>query len=512
MARRSQYNDLEADMKTENTHKGAQMKLNSSRQTTGTLIVSQSILRLTTHYKTVVQVMVVALLLSSCTKNRETKFPQGTGENLLSISEFDGKEFDLVTEGEISELATSQTDKIKENNSSVKNYSIVKYKTTAELMDDTAFVGRKNHTYKIKYVLTNNFLKIYKLSTKQELSINELTSAENVDDQMMQVPLVGYPVTGYYNIERSRNDLNEETSALKEKQLETKSGASHFRINKQAKQVYKAIQKIDTFPANFFDGEWYYAETITATNYASQSNYGASLSQDKFGNNATKVKLIKSETGLNFINLNIDNDLKSTLDQRTENQVSVITIPASWKDYRQSDMGKDKGLNEEENTDLNWQQRKYVKIYLQQSKSALLAGADAEIQDMQLTPNYFSFTTLDKNTSMKFRHSFYKATKNTYVPKTYFADDRNKFGFFYSKQNSLSSAKNYYEKDVEKLYFVNRFDPKKKVIEFHLSDNSPKWSEPIAEKAAQAWNEAFRKAGLSSKIDSSQIDLFCRTT
>ncbi|MFZ3230531.1 MAG: zinc-dependent metalloprotease [Pseudobdellovibrio sp.] len=449
----------------------------------------------------VVKLIAVIAFATSCTKSRDAKFAYGTGENLMSIQDFDGKEFDLKTEDEISQLSLSKSDNVTSSSASVTQHSIVKYKTSAELMDSSPFVGKKNFTYKIRYELTDNYLKLYKVAAKKDLSLAELTYAIEGEKGTFKVPLLGYPITGYYKVTRDRNDLDEQTSKLIEKSETTKDSATHFKINRQGKELFKALQKIDTFPANFFDGDWYYSETVSALNYTSQSGYGTVLSLDQFGNDAAKVRLKKTETGLSFYNLNVDDKIAADLATRDENKVTVISIPAKWKSFKQSAKGRDTSMAEEEDNSLVWNSRQFVEVDLAGASSYLANSGNFEVRDMQIDDNYFSFTTLSKTSNEKIRHSFLKAAARNYTPKTYFAEDQSIFGFFHSKKNALSDTSDrYYEKDFNTLDLVNRYNPASEKIEFHLSDASPDWVMPVAVAAVDQWNKAFKKAGIKTEV------------
>lgn len=448
------------------------------------------------------QMSLIILALASCTKSRAPAFPDHEDDNLLSISAYDGKEFNLTTQGEVAKLNSSSSDKITSNTSQNQNYNIVKYSTDAKLMDSIPFVGKEKATYKIRYELTDSYLKVYKIAKKELISLQELTYAEKQSDGTLKVPLVGYPIVGYYQVKRSKNELNEETSTLKLKTELTKSTATHFKINLQGKEIFKAVSKINTFPADYFEGDWYYAETISALNYAqSKSGYGAMISSDQFGNEAGKVRFKKSENAVTFFNLNIDDKLLSTIQNRDENQGRALSIPAKWIQYKQSDKGTDKGMNEEEDQNPSWASRNFVQLDLDKSVSSILSGSDQnEIRDIQMTDDYFSFTTISSTNNMKVKHSLLRVKKSNYEPKVYYASDRNVFGFFFSIKNVVSTADRYNEKDYESLSLVNRYNPKAQKIEFRLSEQSPSWSVPIAEEAVRQWNEAFKNAGLTTEI------------
>lgn len=440
----------------------------------------------------------LAVSIQACTKTRTAQFAPGAGEDLLAISDFDGKEFSLLTESELSMQDTTASKQVSVSSSSMQQLSVVKYTTDATLLDSTAFVGKPKHKYTIRYVLTDNFLKIYKIAKKEDLSLNELAYAEDDSKSLLKVPLMGYPIKGYYTVERDRNDYNEQTTRLVERSKDKKDSATHFRFDRQGKQIFQAIQKIDTFPTAFFKGDWYYAETVVSTNYTDQSDYGNVFSRDSFGNAASKVRFKINSNGVQFYSLNVDPTLSSSLDSRDENKVSVLTIPAEFKDFKQAELGNDKALREEEDTKNPIANRGYVALKLNSAEDIFTSNTSdsaAEITDLQVDDNYFSFTTVTKKSSIKIRHSLMKAQNRNYKPKKYFAADQKTFGFFPTRVNYLQDRKDLYsESDINQFYFVNRFNPNLKEIKFYLSKNSPDWSRPIAVASVNEWNKAFAAA------------------
>ena len=108
--------------------------------------------------------LLIAVGLTACTKTREAKFSFGTGEDLLLISDYDQKEFELTTESTTESLKMTHGDKKITESQTAQEFSVVKYSTNSELMKEAPFVGREKTNYKIKYELTDQYLKVF-LST-----------------------------------------------------------------------------------------------------------------------------------------------------------------------------------------------------------------------------------------------------------------------------------------------------------------------------------------------------------
>ncbi len=85
-------------------------------------------------------------------------------------------------------------------------FSVVSYQVNdpfaKKLLGDTPIVGRSNAKYKGLIRVTDHYVKVYKVAKKEELPLNEVTYAEKISDSELAVPLVGYPITGQYTIER----------------------------------------------------------------------------------------------------------------------------------------------------------------------------------------------------------------------------------------------------------------------------------------------------------------------
>ena len=137
------------------------------------------------------QLSFVIAALASCTKSRPAAFNDYEDENLMSITSYDGKEFALTTEKEIAKLNSSNSDKVSSNTSKMQNFNIVKYQTDAKLLDSVPFTGKENSIYKIRYELTDSYLKVYKVAKRELISLQELSYAEKMTDGTLKVPLIG---------------------------------------------------------------------------------------------------------------------------------------------------------------------------------------------------------------------------------------------------------------------------------------------------------------------------------
>jgi len=231
------------------------------------------------------------------------------------------------------------------------------------------------------------------------------------------------------------------------------------------------------------------------------------LSSDLFGNEAGKVRLQKNEDGLNFINLNLDPKLQKTIQERSENQISVISIPGEWLSLKTAERGTSKALRQEIDNKVPWKEAKYIRVKLKSAKSALSLSGESNLKDLQLSRDFFSFVVSDADSKLQVRHSFMRYKDRNYQPKIYFRSDEKKFGFFFSQKASIQGPDKSNESDFEKDYLVNRFNPNNKKIVFHLSKGSPAWTEPAAKEAIAEWNRVFGSMGMEVSLSTDRKNL-----
>lgn len=451
--------------------------------------------------------VLVTVNMMACTKNRSDTFVQGAGENLKSVADYDGKVFDVETLGEITgnrELKLSTKSTKVATGESYKNWSFVpvKVNTKAELLADTPFIARPNDktSYKIKYQITNSYLVVLKLAKAKDLHPSEAVGAfkqENSD--LLGVPLVGYPISGFYNIDHVQSN-GEKTNKLMEKTILDKTGAKFFKINAAGKTIYKAQAKLDVIDKSYFSGEWYYAETVIATRPTATEGIGENINYDQDLNPANKIKFAFTENELRGYNTNVDDrlDLKKEVNQNT-----VINIPVEWKDYRATPKGsnKDFEMSEEENENIEWQKRNYAKLKFDKTATTFMRSNTLRLVDFEIDSNYFSYTVHEDSTGTRIKYSFLNTSgRKPYVKKLHLKDDFEKFGFFTTKKVEFNNFEKYKKSDFERNTFINRFNVANGEIKFYFTEESDDALVPTAAAVVEEWDKAFAKAGVPLKI------------
>jgi hypothetical protein len=185
--------------------------------------------------------IITTLVISGCTKKRDAELVYGADRDLYVISEFEGKQFNFET----SEI-TAASDSSKKYSQDT-NFGFVSYKSydPLKLVDGAKVIGKKQSQYKIQYLFEPNLLKVVKVSALEGLSREEKISAQELSKNQWSVPLVSYPIE-YYRTDNIRNDYNEKTSKLELIRLNSRTGASHFKIDLNGKRAASFLPKSAT--------------------------------------------------------------------------------------------------------------------------------------------------------------------------------------------------------------------------------------------------------------------------
>lgn len=457
------------------------------------------------HYQILLAALASTLLLACNGKNpltpqkRAESFSQGAGQNLLSISTFDQKTFELQTFEVIGKTVTTKADKVSSDGSTEFNaFDLVRYQTDAKLLGEIPFRGRPHHKYQIQYRLTENYLKIFKLGDEKDIPIQERGYAEKMSDGRLAVPLAGYPIRSYLTIENAKNDDNEKTHVLLEMPVNSKALGTHFKIDENAIEIFRSNEKVDIFPANFLNGDWYFSETITTAGDDSEAGdmVGFGLASDGSSRASNKVRIVKTQNSIKAINLNVDDRVDL---QNEVNHSAAIEIPVQWKAYKASTRGKDTSLAEEEDSTVLWQERPYVLLNLENVNSLLNRNSAAKVVDIEIAKDFFAFTLLNQQEKSRIKYAFMKVQERGYTPKKALKADQKIFGYFEQTKEFYKTYEKFREKDIEDNSFIQRFNPNKNIV-FHFTTTTPQWLRPAAAQAIHSWNEGFKAAGSSIEV------------
>lgn len=479
--------------------------------------------------------VVVALALSvsmglvGCQKKRDAKLSYGDKRDLLTLDSYENKDYDLFTKGLIKQSSTKAQLKIEDSRKSsvaqVKNFDYVDYdaKDPLNLTDKTLMLGRPNYQYKIRYVFSGTLLKVMKVSKPEDLAFDELASAEDAGNGLKMVPIVSYEVS-FFSLDTSRNDLNEKTAKLELVGQSSRGNATHFKVVSSSKTRASFLSKTTVLPAAFFrasetgkwqkdmdSSEWYFSATVVSQNEnENRGNLAALISLDKYGRDASKVRIRIDEDKISFYNVALDRRIKEQLETREETQASALTIPVEFVDYGFSDAGKGTSVSEVSSKERAWKERAYVDLKLTNAQTVFGDLKVSEIKDIQIDDGYFSFLVKSDAVGGLIRISLlnvksYKQKQTAegsapYQKKVYFRDDHTVFGYFKTAEGTALTSDRMRTDELERLVYINRFNPSRKFIEYRLNYDTPEWAEKAAEKSVLAWNHAFEAAGASLRI------------
>ncbi len=474
----------------------------------------------------------IALLLSlalaaACTKKRDPELSYTENRDLLTLAAFEGKEWDLQTFNVIKSSDSSAkvrlSDDRKNAKTKIKTFDYVSYKSEdpLKLTDDTLMLGLPNHQYKVKYLFQGTLLKVMKLAPPEDLATDEKAAAIDNKDGRLMVPIVSYNIS-LYSTDRQRNDQNETTSKLELISMQSLNGATHFKIDFNSKTRASFLSKTTVLPANFFVGEngdstdWYYSLTVIAQNsheadHGEGAPPGAEFGSDKYLRRAVKVRAKKLEEKIVFFNLGVDPRVEKNVNERVENQATVVTLPVEFIDYQLAESGKTVTVKEEASKEKAWDKRAFMNVKVTEAITVDQSIKISELRDVQIDDNYFSFTVKEDSTGSLLRFSFYnvkayqknasqKYGAKTYQPKILFPEDEKLFGYFSTTPENINSFEVTRREVADRRNFLNRFNPTRTVVEYRLNQDAPKWTEEIAKQAVKGWNASLQAAGTSFRL------------
>ncbi|MFS4458238.1 zinc-dependent metalloprotease [Bdellovibrio sp. HCB2-146] len=439
------------------------------------------------------------LLTVACTKQRDAEFAQGQGENLLTVSEYNGKTFEITTgapiEGRTQSFSKAQKLDIKSKSIGDESFSVVSYEVNdplaKKLLGDTPIVGKANTKYKGLIKVEQNYLKVYKVGKASDLPLSETTYAVKLNEEELAVPLIGYPITSRVSIDRAKNEYGEKSSTKIEKNEVNISDAAFFRFDMSKGEIFEPVLKTDVLPASYFSGEWFFTETVTAAPEEESENLGFVGGYDSALTPSTRIKFLSNETSMKVVNLNIDERLAEKADA---NFKTALTLPVSWKSYKVNNNGQ--AMSEAEDGKVHWSKRPFIQVDFDKSLSTFNNGR-SRLVALEVKDDYLSFATEDGE-GRRVRYSFLRVKPRNYTAKRLFKDDRRTYGFFTTQKSVVNNFEISRQEDIEKNTFISRFNPKAGKIVFNFTKTTPQWIRPSVKQAVESWNEAFAKAGVQN--------------
>lgn len=457
----------------------------------------------------IVVVLALALAVGACTKDRPEEFSQNVGENLQSVSEYNGYEFTVETGEAYSSSSTTSSAEVRggvdRDISLLNSFPLVSYTTKGDKLNifrDIPFRGRPGFTYKFRYKVHHDMVMVYQISKKEDIPGPLFTSAKKIAEDLYEVPYAYKPIS-LVKVEHVEDRNKEQTTTLGEFSAYDVSDASHFRLANVPVTLYEPQSKVDVLPANLFSGEWFYAVTLTKASIDKSGDVGAQLGQDFNFQPASRIRFEPRRDRIRAVNTNVDAQVDDTDDL---NLKSVIDFPVRRLNYRMKKIGAGAGQQEEklyaEHPEAPaWQDLQYIEVDFTEVRAGRLGAIEnnSELHNFTISKDFFSFDLEFKAENIRLKFAFKKA----HDPKQglgYPKADRKIYGYFTGQKNFINNYKVERESDYEKNIFLARYYPDNGVIEYHLSDLTPRSFYDVARRAVDMWDEAFQRAGTGIRI------------
>lgn len=476
----------------------------------------------------------LVLMTAGCVKKRPAAFDQGQGIDAQEVSSLSTK-FTLTTGEPISGANGSEATSVEVSSDlmhAMNKFPLVTYETNCPLLgQDLPFRAKPHHQYEIRYQATDQNLIILKVAKKEDLPSDEWPYAQALENDLIGVPLVGYPIR-YFSVQKRVNEDNKPTSRLIEIPVVNRAEASHFRIDRASPTISQAEAKIDVYPVSYFRGEWYYESTIIDAKIGQEDKLGNSVGMDTRLNPATRVNMVfDSKSSLAGVNANHDERIDK--DDRL-NQAYVFSIPIEWKDYRVQKFGREAGISEEAYTEKEVTQRPFIHLKFREINTpddaiaslfktlsldmSKLPGGERRLLDLKFSQDFFSFTILRGESGVKVRYAFRRIPEGVPVlaARPFNREDTRKFGYFVSKKHVIYDRHIQRQADIDAVGMMSRFNPMKKEIVYHFSNQTPAkgstygWTREMARYAIHFWDQAFQMAGAPTRIrldESKDVDV-----
>lgn len=363
--------------------------------------------------------------------------------------------------------------------------------------DIESFYGFPDTVYYILPHVESNYLILYRLGLPGTIPYDQLPLARRVGD-FLATPLVGYPVK-YCLSEKDKNIYGETTDQATPNcegiPLDSAKYVN-FETDKKHKKLFKYEEKLDLFPADFFNGEWLYLRTEIQSDKIKNDD---AVSDPSF-QTAHLVEFQKKSNQLVVMDSS-----QYGLDEK--DRQPVLFIPVKWKEYEMDrDVDFFNSFAEREKKPAGSDvERPYFLLDFQQLKSfeeTNLSGATYAVKNILVTEDFLSFnieTNRKGGFSSVVKYSFRRAVDNPdYPQKQWHERDSSIFHpVSYIEQKHYVTPLYHTKADKEQFYRVTRFNPNQEEIRWYFSTQTPKddWVRDFGRQAIAYENRVFQEAG-----------------
>lgn len=469
--------------------------------------------------KHVLPILLISVVLGAgCTKKKDPAFPDGMGQDLLKIADYDGKTEKLTLQEAKGDVRYRSLDGIKAKKDGKKRVQIVKYESASKLLPkDLILTGIPSTEMILKYKITEKDLVLYKNGKPDQFPDEEKVLAESESDGTRSLEIASYDITGFYQIVIEKDDNGNKTSKLRENQISTKDGATHFKISRVPQVKSLPDFKNILVKASYFKGSWFTSSVISKTSEEDVGTLGFQVSYDSKYNTADKVTFVRTSTHLTGLNSNFDKRLSIKTDEDKLNNLTQVTkIPVEYLDFKDAKKADRNSVTDfEKNTQIkNWEDRQWLLLDFAKASSAIaesLPGVPTLV-GFKMTDDFFMYSLQYngmKVTISFLREKFISSRSSTpYTSRNALSDDFKYFGYFVTEKKALDTFERYRKESYEVNRFLNRFHPEdytnskgesRRRIRFVMTEESVSDGPMIeaVKKALASWDFAFKLVGLT---------------
>ena len=460
--------------------------------------------------------------------------PTGTAvDTSASVSQEKNQESGFRMEGQLDfkNNIYNSTYKMLENKGDDKKFPFLRN----FLPPNKRFLGSLNTEYKIIFKTEGNYLILYKASKNlDDIPYTERTAIEKSEDGKYEksedgyymVPFLGYRID-YCKAKVKLNEYGQETY-LHRLQCEPYyyKNAKYIRVDNLGdgeEYAYDEKRKVDLFPANYFEGEWFFSETAieTPNSETHLPPFSAKL-----------VKLVKKTNSLEIINNS--GDIRE-IDKQISGELAVV-----WLEYEMDRDGQkfkkfgerlhtDKGQDPTKKSYVSIQKPIYITVLegkkdpstgetLRDSQGNIIyyfrkihlnGNISSEIVDFLVTKDYLSITLQITDRDKRFKHKYSLLRKtavddSNFVPRKWFKEDYDRhFGVIYTQPQNSKKLGEITQEDIYDDFRMIRFNIyNQKPIKWFFSKNSTQdpYYRDIAKEAVQIYNQAFQFITKDTKL------------
>ncbi len=364
-----------------------------------------------------------------------------------------------------------------------KFFDVVDFKTDcpylniSENKQAAEFLGDKNKTYKIKIIVNKDYVIYNKVVSLSEMSHLEKPFAlKQGDKDEYLVPFGGFAVSAFANKIRMKDAEGDKINILDYVSVSWESKPKYVIFNHLSFMNFdNELRAKNIFPANYFDGEWHYTNTVL--NARVGANSGIGLIDGVSGRFGSSVKFEVGQNSLSIISTTRDESIE------TENELDLRTLmniqakPIAYRLQGNSDLS----LKIEELKDASHDLRKSVQVNFLNITD--LAGGSRSnnfnredkrdiLHELEIEDDFLAFIVSDGQTGITTRYAFARKKPVTdenlaYDKKIAYIDDITDYSYL-GTARKLRSA-DYLRtmrsrKALEESYFAIRYNPKKDIV------------------------------------------------